>query len=443
MALVLSAGLLGLGFCILILLSFGANDAGRRSLAHGPVLGHVTDRSARVWARTRSPGTVVCEALDAAGEVVSTATASTGREHDCTATLVLEGLSPETSYPYRIRVDGTVFADPAWTLRTWPAPGTPVRLRIGITSCFDDREFPEARGYAALASLEPDFVLALGDNAYIDSTKVAAHRLRYRSLRSVAPLAALACHVPTLAVWDDHNFGKNDSGGWLPGKGAFLSCFRDYWPNPPCPLGEGEGCCFAARVGDVGIWMLDGRWHRTAPGESGATMLGERQRAWLTESLASSAARVKLVAIGVPWCGRMKKPDSWAAYIEERDALFAEWARCRIPGIVLLSGDTHYCSAWRIDAPGMYPLHEINSSGIGREPRDLPRERDGLLRVAENRAECFWFLEIDTASPEPGIVGTVYGPDGQIACEPLSIPLSSLGFDAVGSPYRSPGWLGE
>lgn len=442
LALVLSAGLLGLGFCCILMLSLGAEGAGG-PLAHGPVLGHVTDRSARVWVRTRVPGAVVCEALDGSGEVVASARAVTERGHDRTATLLLEGLAPGTEYRYRIAIDGTPLADPAWTLRTWPAPGTPVRLRIGITSCFDDHEFPEARGYTALSSLQPDLILALGDNAYIDSTKVATHRLRYRALRSVAPLAALSCHVPTLAIWDDHDFGENDSGGWSHGKEAILACFRDYWPNPPCPLGGQEGCCFQAEVGDVGIWMLDGRWHRTQSDVEGATMLGERQRAWLVESLATSASRVKLVAIGVPWCGRVKSHDSWAAYLEERDVLFAEWTRRSIPGIVLLSGDTHYCSAWRIDAPGMYPLYEINSSGIGRGPRDLSEERDGLLRSAENRAECFWLLQIDTAAPSPRIVGTVYGPDRQPACEPLSIPLSDLGFDSVGSPYRTPEWLGE
>jgi phosphodiesterase/alkaline phosphatase D-like protein len=88
---------------------------------HGPMLGLVTESSAKVWARTHRAGAFTAhyglkaEHLDQISAVVSTSA-----DHDHTGFLTLTGLKPQTEYHYQIFI-GKVPSGPGGRFLTLPS----------------------------------------------------------------------------------------------------------------------------------------------------------------------------------------------------------------------------------------------------------------------------------------------------------------------------------
>ncbi len=90
-------------------------------LTHGPMLGHVTDASVRVWGRTSQAGDFhVRYGVDAAHLDQQSESATTTIDHDNTGVVTLHGLQPDTRYHYQIWVNDRPHGLPG-TFRTLPS----------------------------------------------------------------------------------------------------------------------------------------------------------------------------------------------------------------------------------------------------------------------------------------------------------------------------------
>jgi alkaline phosphatase D len=89
-------------------------------LTHGPMLGHVTANSVRVWGRTSDPGEFLVK-FGTSPEALteSSAPATTTLEHDNTGFLTLANLNPDTRYHYQFWVNGRPHGLPG-SFRTLP-----------------------------------------------------------------------------------------------------------------------------------------------------------------------------------------------------------------------------------------------------------------------------------------------------------------------------------
>jgi alkaline phosphatase D len=245
----------------------------------------------------------------------------------------------------------------------------------------------------------PALLLLLGDNVYADSTEPAIQNAWHLAQRRVPQFAAVERVTPTLAIWDDHDFGANDSDGTLPGKERSLDVFREVWPNPvPGGLDGTPGVFFKQSYGYVDIFMLDTRYHRSPnfdPDDEKKTMLGAAQWAWFEKELRASKARFKLVCSGSTISASFK--DCWLLYTRDRNRLVA--LTRDVGGIVFLTGDIHTALVGRSE-PGRaagYPVYEIVSSGIAVNPS----------------LHFFVTLDVDTTAPDPTITTNVFKCDGQ------------------------------
>lgn len=84
----------------------------------------------------------------------------------------------------------------------------------------------------------------LGDNAYLrdadwDSRSGVYHR--YSHSRAVKELQPLIANTPQYAIWDDHDYGPNDSDRSYYGKEWTRAAFQDFWANPVYGAGDTEG----------------------------------------------------------------------------------------------------------------------------------------------------------------------------------------------------------
>lgn len=368
------------------------------TLTHGPMIGAVGPDEARLWVRADA-GRRVHVRLAADPAALDTTTPATtwyaDPVTDFTHVARLSGLQPDTTYAWRVSTDAG--DEEEGTLTTAP-PAGPTRLRLAFGSCAKDDNQPI---FSTIASLNPDLFLFVGDNHYGNTDHLSDLRQFYRFALERPERAALARSTSTLAVWDDHDYVGNNTDGTAPGRDRALRAFSEYWANPSYGTPVAPGVYSTWRWGDVELFLLDDRYHRGLDG----SILGDAQTAWLQAALSASNATFKLLVSGSQWTHE-GTDDSWAAFPEAQQALFAWLVEQQIEGVVLLSGDVHRSELRLVPgAAGGYGLPEIVSSPLANSNSGCTSSND-LLGCFETD-DYFVTLDIDTTLSDPTLTATV------------------------------------
>ena len=279
-------------------------------------------------------------------------------------------LKPNTLYDYQVTINGTASPEHRGSFRTPPPVGAPAKFRLGLTSCMKI-EKPQT-SWPLFLEQKPDLHLSLGDTVYSDSTDPRVqwrHHLRYRQTPAFASVIRA---MPNYTMWDDHDYGPNNSDGTEPGKEDSLSGWKRVWLNPGAGTQEVPGAFYTFAWGDVEFFVADGRYHRTpnrAADDERKTMLGAAQFDWLIDGLKASKAKFKIVASGSTL--EHSQADGWRVFTHERRRLFDAIKANQIDGVSYFSGSPHTSWAWEhheSDRVG-YPLVEVVSSGIANGKR--------------------------------------------------------------------------
>ena len=123
----------------------------------GPVVGHVPDRSARIWVEVDRPGRLEV-VLTAPDDVRETAEVAIGGDH--IAILEVDGLEAATRYRARLSLEGApIRLDPPLEFRTFPRLEAPSRIRIALVSCARVSWDSVQSAWLAVAADRPDAVL--------------------------------------------------------------------------------------------------------------------------------------------------------------------------------------------------------------------------------------------------------------------------------------------
>ena len=409
------------------------------SLIHGPMLGCVTDRSARVWVRAVRAVPVVVQVFscDQQGnptdEVVCVASATADPQYDYTATIHLTGLEPETQYVYDVLIaDQSVCQEERPRLTTFPSPGSAGRLKIAFGGGAGYSPINE-RMWDTIASLEPDALFLLGDNVYIDLAEKprGLHRYTYYRRQSRPEFRRLVASTPVYAIWDDHDCAIDDvwMGPYLDRpdwKPAMLTVFKENWINPAYGNQQSPGCWFETFLAGVDFFFLDTRYFRTNPHGEQPTMLGPVQKRWLLTQLKKSRAEFKVIISSVPWAPGSKpgSRDTWDGFGEEREEIFRWIESQRIDGVMLLSADRHRSEARKINRPEGYPLYDMMSSKLTNMHT---HECVAGTLFCYNAGCSFGLLTIDPTAPDPTAMYEVVDIDGETV-HTLTLSCSQLNF---------------
>jgi alkaline phosphatase D len=368
----------------------------------GPLVGHVGPESAKLWMyvpqgaeATVSYG-VEGKADQAAQASFSAIAPPLAAAEGQTTAVTLEGLEPETRYQYQVTVAGA--SDPAWngSFKTAPPVGKSSAFRLVVTSCMR-HEKPQASWFLLYAQ-QPDLHLTLGDTHYADTTDPVVqlqHHVRYRR---VPPFATVIRNVPTYAIWDDHDYGPNDSDGTAVGKERSLEGWQRAWANPGAGTPEIPGAFFRFSRGDVDFFVVDGRYHRSPnkmPDDENKTILGDAQFKWLVEGLKNSQAKFKVIASGSTLYH--SKGDGWRIFTSDRHRLFDSIRENAVSGVIYLSGDVHNSLVWEHPESERvgYPFVEVISSGI-----------------ANSELLSFASIDFDTTMADPSLRVRIHHGDG-------------------------------
>ena len=168
---------------------------------------------------------------------------------------------------------------------------------------------------------------------------------RQRVVRHHPALQKLLSALPHYAIWDDHDYGPNDSNRSFVFKDASLVLFQRYWANPSYGLPGGPGIFTQFSVADADFFLLDDRGYRDhdrATDFPGKQLYGSEQLIWLENALLASRARFKLIVGGSQFLNDRSKAEGWQHFPAERDA-FLDWlGNNHINGVIFLSGDLHH-----------------------------------------------------------------------------------------------------
>ncbi len=404
-------------------------------LMEGPMIGATGADSITFWGRASGEFDVEVEySTDRFfGATRKSAPVRARAADDFTVRIAVGGLAPATRYWYRLLVDGIPdrYRLTPFAARTAPAGAAPFRLAYG--SCARHQLDAEQPIFRAIAAAEPDVFFWLGDNIYADSTSEWVFAEDYRRQRAVASTLPLLRSVPQLAIWDDHDFGLNNSDRTNPVRDASLAAFRNYWANPAYGQADDPGVYFQYAWGGVDCFMLDGRYNRAPnkdPDGPDKTMLGRRQGEWLRESLRASRAPFKVIACGSGWSSEDGPAgDTWAAFLTERNALFDFIRDERIEGVLLISGDTHFgevnCIPW--SERGGYDLYDFVSSPLAQATGTsfLDGEPEIRIRLPWFRSVNFGLLDFEW-EPEPRVTFTLRDLRGDSAWSPITLKAAEL-----------------
>jgi alkaline phosphatase D len=378
----------------------------------GPLVGHVGDTTARLWAKASNAcglGFRIGEDPSLAdGRIIAGPTLAEAESF--TGQVEVRELRPATRYHYCPLLDGRpALTRPYPSFVTAPAAGTRGRLRVAFGACVGRRAVHAAATFGEMAARKNfDLLMMLGDNHYGDTTDPAKLRDYYHMMRTVDGFTRLIREVPTYAVWDDHDYGPNNSDGTQPGKENSLRVFGQWWANPAAGEPGNPGCYFRFQRGDVEFFMLDVRYYRTpndAPDGPTKTMLGARQLAWLLDGLAGSSAPFKVVAGGSEW-QTLTQPDCWSSFARERQQIFDTITSRGIEGVVLLSGDRHFTAGYQVQGRHL----EFTSGPIGSGNTTLKPNPERFTGADEGK--LWTVLELDTTERPPRLAYEIWQAGG-------------------------------
>ena len=310
-------------------------------LADTPVVwiwsGAVTGDSASVVARVDGAGDVELELRDEAGE--QSVVTAVGVVDDVWR-FELAGLSAQTSYTYVPLVDG--IAVPARTGRFTTFDSGPMSFVVAAASCA--RLGSNGVVYETIAAIDPDLFIATGDLFYADYVETAEHYAHaYESSLGQPAQALLYSSVPIAYVWDDHDYGRNNSDRTMPYRNLALSAYRQNVPHFPLPVDDSVYQSFS--IGRVQFVLLDDRSQRdpaATPDGPDKTMLGASQLQWLQERLLDNSYALTVLISQVPWVVPPEPgADYWGGYAYERGEIADFIAENNIDNLLMVAGDAH------------------------------------------------------------------------------------------------------
>lgn len=404
---------------------------------NGPMVGASGPDHFNVWVRASGAFDVKLEYSTDRNfsTVIDGPTIRASAEDDCCVVLRAQGLKPDTPYWYRLKYDGQQDRYQWFNSKTRTAPAGPADFRVAFGSCCRIQYDADQPIWNAVRGLEPDLFFWLGDNIYGDSDDPAVLTDLYSRGRVVERLTPLLRSTPQLAIWDDHDFGYNDSDGRHPRKQEALKVFKNFWANPSYGEPDSPGVYFRHSHGGVDFFFLDGRYNRdpiTKPDNAAKSMLGTRQKRWLKAALSASTAPFKVLVSGGGWSSaeNEKGGDSWATYMTERNEIFDHIRDHDIGGVFCISGDSHMGELNCIprSAAGGYDIYDMCSSPLAQMPANKNTRQMPEVRVRDTwtRSVNVGLMHFRMTGGKPSMTYTLHDVLGEPVWEPLVLTPDDL-----------------
>ncbi|MFO0426639.1 MAG: alkaline phosphatase D family protein [Planctomyces sp.] len=333
-----------------------------------------------------------------------------------------------------------------------PVPAVhPLISRIAFGSCQSQNEpLPILR---TVLEWEPQLFIYLGDNIYGDTDDMKVLEARYAQMGAKKEFRMLRSAVPTIATWDDHDYGSNDAGKDYPFRKESRDIFLRFWNEPdPSSRRDHEGIYTSYRFEDktagksLQIILLDTRTFRDPPLENPfsswkndylpdtdpeKTILGDVQWKWLEERL-KEPADLRIIGSSIQFSHEYNGWESWTNFPRELMRMVDLIRSTRAAGVVFISGDVHWGELSALKPPECYPLYDLTASGLNRDWENVEPNRN---RIGEACSDFhFGMLDINWQDP-PSVTFRIHDMTGRARVR-KSVKLRDLRFSENSASLR-------
>lgn len=372
-------------------------------ILNGPMIGHVTHHEATLWVQTTKK-----ENIEFAYRIVGsnqkwnyTPMQVTHQNEAYVCKSILGNLMAGIQYEYRVVLNGKIQApigvqsfetSAQWAYRTEPKDFT-----FALGSCtYVNEETTDRNGkpyggeykiFEEIANQSPNFMLWLGDNVYLresDWTSKSGIEHRYSHTRNIKEMKRLLANCPQYAIWDDHDFGPNNSDGSFINKALTKEAFDLFWANPSMQPEGLAGITNQYDWSDCHFFLLDNRYYR-APNDrkdGERTILGKEQLEWFKNALLNSPATFKFVAIGGQFLNTAPVFENYSAngYAKERQEIIDFIYLHQIKNVIFLTGDRHHSELSVLRSENNPTIYDLTISPLTSGVHDASNE-ENTLRV--------------------------------------------------------------
>lgn len=395
-------------------------------IMQGPMLGHVDQHSAQVWARVAGEAhlSILYSKSPRFTDAIETPAVLASAENDYCAQAKIEGLEAGSFYYYQLLIDGQPL-DSAREKEGYPLlTAPPSDMEVQFTVAFGAGAKTEIDGMQAIwlqvQNARPHAFFWLGDNESAEGLAPEFQAEQYRKQRNIPFLQPLLRSIPQMATWDGP--GKDSAKS--------LEVFQRYWANPAYGTPGNPGSYFKYNYGGVDFFMLDTYSFRKQ-GEQ-TTLLGDAQIAWLKSELESSAAPFKVLLSSSSWTDIKENKDStWTAFPEERQDILSYIVKQEISGVILVSGDNDQAEVKAIPMSnsGGYDFYELVSSPLAKDPvASYDEQEPSTINIHEPYSATmnFGLLSFDMTGDDPSFAYDVINVFGESVFPSLEVKASEL-----------------
>lgn len=296
----------------------------------------------------------------------------------------VKGLNPKSTYTLQVANEfrGRTSVTDQRTFKSLDISKN--QVRFAALSCMaDDWKFEKVIDpiWARLQKENPDMVILNGDVVYVDSFDFVERKkatetdlwLRYIEALTRIPYYHWLELKPTLATWDDHDFGTNDGDRDFKAKDGALKLFKGLFGGRAIPgVWEPGPTSVTSVYTGFGqrIYLMDNRTFRQPNKEQKKKEIyghwGEKQHKWLIDSLKKSNVPTWIFNGNQVFNGKaLDFKETFEGNHSEHFVKFISDLKTVTAPIVFSSGDIHFSEVMRIPADRIgYETYEITSSSM-------------------------------------------------------------------------------
>ena len=278
--------------------------------------------------------------------------------------------------------------------------------------------------WEAILKEKSDIFIFAGDNVYGDDWKkggIDKLKKAYLHQKKRIPFESLKETNEIMAIWDDHDYGKNDGGEKFLHKDESKKLFLQFWEIPhnhQQSLSRGLNYETKRKSNNLVIQFifLDVRYFksnfkptdkRDAPYKERyikdfspkKTMLGNKQWSWLSEKF-NEPADIRFLISSLQVVAEGHGFEKWGNFPIEKKRLYDLIDISKVKNLIILSGDRHRAGIYKDQTEGGKIIYELTSSSLnlpagkffGAKEEPGPKrlgatfldENYGLIEINEN-----------------------------------------------------------
>lgn len=280
---------------------------------------------------------------------------------------------------------------------------------IATGSCAD-QTLPQPV-WATIEKNNPDLFIFAGDTLCVSRTDSKASLAeQYRKLKLIPEFRSIREKVPFMAIWNDHDYGLNNSGVENPDKELARTEFIKHWSYLATTIPANQKGLYHSKIfgsngvpgsrrrkgiakqKQVQVIVLDTRWDRSelkknpddkfdpkapatdpvtyprpysAETEKGKHILSNEQWNWLEKEL-QKPADLRIIVSPIQVIADDHNFEKWGNFPNEREKLFVLLQKTKLKNVIILSGDRHLGALAQIEVKKNGPIVEMTTSGLNK-----------------------------------------------------------------------------